>query len=237
MKRQISIIAVLLFAGLAGCGESEQEGTSGPICESMPAPEEMESCVLVLDGGEDSAVEPEDMQILCENRCDTITDFRVSNDIHTLDPLKNIREVQADIRAESTFEMRDLSGTENIEATGTVYPNGWFVIDRNYSLETTDGFDAVREISAEFFSVSANLELRQLAGFESLERINGAVVVRDNRKLRRITGFESLDYIDGDLVFQDNPQLPRCEIERFVEGIDTITGEVVIEGNGTGDCN
>lgn len=103
-------------------------------------------------------------------------------------------------------------------------------------LQSLSGFDSLTNISGRLFLFN-NAALTSLDGFPKLERIDGPLVVDSNRALTEITGFENLEYVDGAVYFKNNSNLSRCEIEKFVEGIDTITGEVVIEDNGGGSCS
>jgi hypothetical protein len=132
-------------------------------------------------------------------------------------------------------KLESLDGMQRLEVVGS-QTSAWFEIRSTHKLKTTDGFDSLEEVSGRELWLGSNLALEDASGFPSLRRLNGRLNISDNPDLRRISGFQNLDIVDGDILIEDNPKLPRCEAEKLVERIGTVTGEVTIRNNGEGSC-
>lgn len=233
--------ALIGLVALVGCGDADGSNTSErAICEEMTPPEEIESCVASPQGeGTGSWYGVRELEQLCDSNCDTITGVSISQAIKSLKPLKNIREVRGTFDISTAIGLESLAGVENIESIGVYpYPNAAMVNIAGPDLVSTEGFDSLRTIQARETVIRNNYELQKIEGFPKLERIEeGGLVILRNPELESISAFQNLEYVGGPLIIEDNPNLPRCEAQALVDGIDTITGEVTIQNNGTGSCD
>ena len=198
----------------------------------MPAPEEMEDCEE--DDPQFAFVSHvEEMQRFCSNRCTTVTSIHLTaQNLHTLRPLKNIRELQGGFILRWARGLDRLDGVQNIEITGTKWQQQ-FYIERTFDLKSTEGFDSLERVQTSAMIVRANESLTEVAGFPELREITqSGLFILDNPELRSLAGFDKLEYVEGDVNIKNNPKLSRCDAEAFVDEIDRIDGEVVIDNNG-----
>ena len=87
--------------------------------------------------------------------------------------------------------------------------------------------------SAHELALSYNESLETLRGLETLESLE-ILDLTGNEGLKSLSGLEKLrDAGDVDIV--GHPEIPTCEVEAFVEGLES-TEEVRIENNGDGEC-
>ena len=227
---------------LAGCGDANEndnnDDTSRQVCEDMTPPEEVEDCVAFPEGeSQSTAFRVRNLEQLCQSKCNKIEALSLSNAIESLAPLKNIREVRGAFLFGTVIGLESLDGVENIEIIGSAPYEASGVNITGPDLVSTEGFDSLHTIQARQTVIRNTDKLRTIEGFPNLERIEeGGLAIIYNEKLEDISGLQQLKYVGGPVVIENNPELPRCEAQAFVDGIDTITGEVTIQNNGTGSC-
>jgi hypothetical protein len=227
------MLSLLIVTLGIGCGEQD---APVPMCESMTPPAEIESCVVELD---ETINASEQLQSLCTSKCDTLKRLYLSgNQISSLRPLKNIRHVQSKVAISVVGSLVRLDGLENIQSVGKALPQPTGLDINSLDLVSFKGFDSLVEVHGTKMAVAIQAnQTRELDGFPELKTLHGGLAIVNNYELRRITGFPKLKTVEGDLVIWGNENLPRCEIDAFVAGIDTIEGEVDIRDNGSGSCD
>lgn len=229
----LSIGAFAFACGLSNGGDNN--ATPEPVCESVPQPSEMQDCVADVEVGGDVR-NREQIQLVCENRCDTLVSFGAnSSELTSLSLLNGIRRVKNQFSVNTVVNLTSLEGAGNIEVIGPSepwQPRGMLSIEDTFALENTDGFSSLKRVQGGNVSFVLNEKLTDISGFPELEEIRGVLSIQLHGNLTDISGFPKLHTVTEGIIIDGNKNLSRCKAQAFVDGIENVGGDVVIQGNG-----
>jgi len=165
---------------------------------------------------------------------------KISNNpaLLNMDALKNVQSLGTDASGQSltitqNAALNDVMGFSGL--TGKV--SGGISITGNPSLTVLAGFQKISEIGANLngdaLTVSSNAALKDFLGFEGVQNMKGALVVKNNQNLVSMTGLNNLKAVDGidtygnSVVLQYNSKLKQTKLTQLVKA----KGGIVINNN------
>ena len=120
--------------------------------------------------------------------------------INNLDSLKQITEVEGDIRVFYVQNLKNLKGLENLHTVG-----GDVHIELNHNLETLAHLESLKNIGNLY--IIQNDSLINLQGLNQIEKIDGSFLIWRNDRLENLVGLESLQTIVKSFTIDENDQL------------------------------
>lgn len=149
-----------------------------------------------------------------------------------LKSLEGLRDVTSvwNLEIEAAGQLKSFRGLETVREIGTVKITG------NPSLTSVSALSDVkrREGQRMFVWISGNPKLRRIDALGKVREVE-TLTISGNKRLESLEGLMGLEKVKSKLVIRDNPELGRCEIEAFLDGLET--GEyVTIENNHPADC-
>lgn len=172
----------------------------------------------------------DDVAALAAHQCESVFSLDISGTVTNLSGLESIREVRGRVYVESTTQLENLKGLENVERTA-------LVVAGSEGLVSLTGLEGVREVSgvvlagnasladlsaltnASFagtsLTITGNAALPNLVGFEGMTEAD-AIVLDGNTSLTSLAGLDNLQEIRS-LLVSNNPALTDLSLPSLVE--------------------
>jgi hypothetical protein len=226
-------VVVLLCALTVGCGsDTDENDNPTPLeCERATVTKFDECSYGTL--GRDPGIK-EGIEDFCASRCTTVNSIYVKyTNWSDLSFATGLTMLDGQFVVEYNEQLESLDGMDEVMEFGA----GHSRIANNYKLRNLEGLGSLRRVN-ESFTIRYN-GIESIQGLESLEEVEGDLIIERNWKLTDLKALESLERVGEDLFVESNEKLPRCEIDWLVERID-IEGEIRLTGNGAetdADCS
>jgi Leucine-rich repeat (LRR) protein len=171
-----------------------------------------------------------------------------------LEGLEDLERVSRFLDLSSNRSLQNLQGLTNLKSVGNPDTNsGLLIVDS--SVSSLDGLESLETLQALEISNSPIDSLAPLEGVEIREGLGitftevgsvtgitfddtelRAVDISNNDKLTSIPALEGVRSVSGGVVFQSNPKLSRCDIDAFVDGLETRPSAEWIRISGNMPC-
>jgi hypothetical protein len=211
MRDSIELLTALAFAaGLLGCMPTD--------VGYMPQPDVSGDCqTLAGDTRITSASSARSLPQTCFQIAGTL-EVRTP-DLLDLEPLRYLREVDA-LVIQDNAQLRTLQGLDHVRVVKRLQ------IDNNPLLEEAIGLEGTR--SLEQLAVSKNPLLVSIAGLRQLQTVGaGGMELRDNGGPSTLEEFETLERVEGPLQIKDNGGMISPKTARPLDAV----GDLVVTGN------
>jgi len=122
------------------------------------------------------------------------------------------------------MKLKNITGFNNLS-----YIGGYINIYNNNALKIISGFNKLSQIiNKSGFTIIFNELLTEVNGFNSLQIINGELIIENNNNLVSVDGFNQLNSVEGNIYITSNPALVS-----FIglSNLTLITGGLKIYGN------
>jgi hypothetical protein len=171
-----------------------------------------------------------------------------------LEGLEDLERVSGFLDLSSNRSLQNLEGLNNLKSVGNPDTNsGLLLVDS--SVSSLDGLESLEWLQALEISNSPIDSLAPLEGVEIREGLGitfteigsvagmtfddtelRAVDISNNDELISIPALEGVRSVSGGVVFQSNPKLSRCDIDKFVDGLETKPSAEWIRISGNMPC-
>jgi hypothetical protein len=167
-----------------------------------------------------------------------LTDLRGLESLVSVGADQEYRLIALDIQLNR--KLRTLRGLESLTFIGNRAES--LQVLNNPALKEVQ-LDKLRHVEGSL-NITANPVLEVIAGMNELEEIglnaldgHGTFAIGNNEQLRRITGFQSLRKVKGNVIIRNNPRLSGCDVERLLNQLTEVGGQIIVSGNGPAtDC-
>lgn len=149
------------------------------------------------------------------------------SDIHTLQPLANVRKISGALEIVKNDFLKDLDGLQGLQRIGMNAEGEAIILKNNAALRSLRGLGGLTTIEGHC-DIQANMVLTSLEGLNELQSIHGNLRLYANPKLRDISALQNLSTVSADIFIEENRNLRNL---RALSGLETIGGDFCLRYN------
>jgi hypothetical protein len=148
----------------------------------------------------------EEVEKFGANNYTSIVSLEITGSVTDLSPLKSLSKMTNGFIIRGTTKLKNLSGLENIEVIGNIFPSV-SRIENNTALTSLTGLKNLKWINGDFY-IKNNDQLTDLKGLDSYSTITmGEFRIAECDNLKSLDGLEQFVYAERQLTLINNPLL------------------------------